>query len=190
MDQAIASPLVAWANFYVIVGSSAGALTGLQFVVIALIADLENRTTPLTIAAFGTPTILHFCAVLLVAALISAPWPGLTGPALGLALSGIAGIVYSAIVIRRARRQTAYRPVLEDWVWHSVLPLLAYGALFASGVLLSRQTQISLALVGTASLLLVFVGIHNAWDAVIYITIERRNRSGPDAEKSTNPRRR
>ncbi len=32
--------LTPWANYYVIVGSSAGALTGLQFVVIALLADL------------------------------------------------------------------------------------------------------------------------------------------------------
>ena len=34
-----ALPLEAWANFYVIVGSSAGGLTGLTFVVIALVAD-------------------------------------------------------------------------------------------------------------------------------------------------------
>ena len=32
--------LVGWENFYVIVGSSAGALIGLQFVVITLIADM------------------------------------------------------------------------------------------------------------------------------------------------------
>src|SRR5207247_3359319 len=38
MDQAVASPLQAWESFYVIVGSSAGALTGLQFVVMTLIA--------------------------------------------------------------------------------------------------------------------------------------------------------
>ena len=31
-----------WQNFYVIVGSSAGALIGLQFVVMALVADLPR----------------------------------------------------------------------------------------------------------------------------------------------------
>jgi hypothetical protein len=35
-----ASLLGRWENFYVIVGSAAGALTGLQFVVIALIKDV------------------------------------------------------------------------------------------------------------------------------------------------------
>ena len=34
------TPLAGWENFYVIVGSSAGALIGLQFVVITLIADM------------------------------------------------------------------------------------------------------------------------------------------------------
>ena len=38
MDQHALSALSAWENFYVIIGSSAGALTGLQFVVIALAA--------------------------------------------------------------------------------------------------------------------------------------------------------
>ena len=32
------SALKAWENYYVIVGSSAGALTGLQFVVLTMIA--------------------------------------------------------------------------------------------------------------------------------------------------------
>ena len=41
MEEAVLSPLTQWESFYVIVGSSAGALTGLQFVVIALIAEAE-----------------------------------------------------------------------------------------------------------------------------------------------------
>ena len=63
--QDLTSPvLLPWANFYVIVGSSGAALTGLQFVVIALIAETTRRSNPDTIGVFGTPTIVHFCAVL------------------------------------------------------------------------------------------------------------------------------
>jgi len=40
MADATLSTLAHWANFYVIVGSSAGALTGLQFVVMTLVAQL------------------------------------------------------------------------------------------------------------------------------------------------------
>lgn len=73
MDEAARSPLATWESFYVIIGSSAAALTGLQFVVIALIAEARTRSTPREIAAFGTPTIVHFCAVLLLSAILSAP---------------------------------------------------------------------------------------------------------------------
>ena len=66
--------LLAWENFYIIVGSSAGALTGLQFVVMALAAETEMNTDTGEVDAFGTPTIVHFCAVLLVSAILSMPW--------------------------------------------------------------------------------------------------------------------
>jgi hypothetical protein len=59
-------PLSHWENFYVIVGSSAAALTGLQFVVIALVVDVRRRSSSREIDAFATPTIVHFCAVLLI----------------------------------------------------------------------------------------------------------------------------
>ena len=67
--MAAPSQLADWANFYVIVGSSAGALTGLQFVVIALITEAEAARSMLEIRAFGTPTIVHFCVVLLISGL-------------------------------------------------------------------------------------------------------------------------
>jgi hypothetical protein len=39
------SVLADWESFYVIVGSSAGALTGLMFVVITLVADARIKRT-------------------------------------------------------------------------------------------------------------------------------------------------
>src|SRR4051794_18165666 len=106
-------PVGEWGNFYVIVGSSAAALTGLQFVVMALVADAERRSTHREINAFGTPTVVHFCAALLVSAVLSAPWHALAGPAVTLGLCGVAGMAYVVTVVRRARRQTGYKPVME-----------------------------------------------------------------------------
>ena len=66
--------LAGWENFYVIVGSSAGALIGLQFVVITLIAEIPVvRDVERASSAFATPTIVHFGSVLLLSAVISAP---------------------------------------------------------------------------------------------------------------------
>ena len=114
------SPLAAWETFFFLIGSSAAALTGLQFVVIALIAESSRRATPREIEAFSTPTIVHFAGVLLMSAIVSAPWYGLSRVALLLGACGFAGIVYTLNVIRRTRRQTTYRVVFEDWLWHVI----------------------------------------------------------------------
>jgi hypothetical protein len=163
--------LLQWENFYIIVGSSAGALTGLQFVVMALVADSPTRKDANTIDTFGTPTVVHFCAVLLVSSLLSAPWPSLSLAALAIGICGVAGVIYSLIVVRRARRVTGYQPEMEDWIFHCALPLVAYATLLASGITLTISHTPALFGVALFTLILLFVGIHNAWDTVTYITI-------------------
>lgn len=167
------SPLVRWHNFYVIVGSSAGALTGLQFVVIALIAQARAAGSMLEIRAFGTPTVVHFCSALLISAILTAPWDTLSAAALCLGLCGVAGVVYAARIIPRAQRQTGYQPDVEDWAWYAVIPLLAYAMLLASAILLLRHAAWSLFVVAATALLLLFVAIHNSWDTVTYVAVER-----------------
>ncbi|HXC32439.1 MAG TPA: hypothetical protein VNZ56_08210 [Verrucomicrobiae bacterium] len=103
--------LAGWQNFYVIVGSSAGALIGLQFVVIALISEMPiARQLGQAGDAFATPTIVHFSVVLLLAAIQSAPWGGVGMAAVLWGLLGLTGIVYQVIVVRRMRVQTIYTP--------------------------------------------------------------------------------
>jgi hypothetical protein len=166
------SPIAAWETFFFLVGSSGAALTGLQFVVIALVAESRRRATPGEIDAFATPTIVHFCAVLLISALMNAPWQGLSLVALAIGACGLAGIVYVFIVLRRARHQPHYSPVFEDWLWHFILPLSAYTLLLISAIELPSHPRPVLFVFGGSALLLLFVGIHNAWDTVTYITIE------------------
>ena len=174
MEQPVHAMLAAWESFYIIAGSVAGALTGLQFVVMALIADSPRRRSPAEIAAFGTPTVVHFCAALLVSSLLSAPWTSLSGVQIVVAACGIAGVVYTALVIRRARRSPGYRPELEDWIWHAVLPLLGYLGLLIAPALLARSSGLALSIVAAVTLELVFIGIHNAWDTITYIAVDSR----------------
>src|SRR5258708_4369510 len=129
MHEAVAAPLEAWGSFYVIVGSSAGALTGLQFVVMTLVAESgATRGRGDTLSAFGTPNVVHFCAALLVASILAIPWGVLRPAGIAVAGCGVLGVVYSVFVLRRALRQRQYRPVFEDWLWHTFLPALAYAA--------------------------------------------------------------
>jgi hypothetical protein len=127
-----------------------------------------------TSRAFGTPTIVHFCAVLFIAAVLSAPWAPLAGPAYIFGLCGLAALLYAAVILRVVRRQTAYKPVLEDWVWHFTLPPLAYALLLLAAIVLQRDTAVSLFVIAGTAVLLLFVGIHNAWDSATFIALQQR----------------
>lgn len=178
VSDPVRSSLAEWGSFYVITGSAAAALTGLQFVVMALIAETNAKRDIAAIDAFGTPTIVHFCAVLYVSAVLSAPWHTLSSVALVLGVPAAVGAVYAILVTRRAIKQTAYKPVLEDWVWHSSLPIVVYAALLVAGLALTRHTAGALFTTAGATVLMLFVGIHNAWDTVTYITMEQLSADG------------
>jgi hypothetical protein len=172
-----------WANFYLIVGPSAGALIGLQFVVITLIGDtpLDQRDAQAS-GAFATPSVVHFTAVLFLSAIVVAPWPDLTAVAVLWGLLGLVGFFYTVIVTRRFLTQTVYEPVIEDWVFHVLLPFAAYIALAVSTVLAGYHERLALFLVAAAALLLLWVGIHNAWDTVIYHTFVKKSKQSKTDE--------
>ena len=160
--------LAAWDSFYVIVGSAAGALIGLQFVVVTLIAQQPTRASPDGSAAFGTPTVVHFGTALLLATLSRVPFPTIAAAAVVWGIVGCGGIAYVAVVLRRMRRQGVYEPQFEDWLFHIVLPMTAYVVLTLSAVATVLFAREALFGVAAASLLLLFIGIHNAWDAISY----------------------
>jgi hypothetical protein len=166
------SPLAAWENFYIIVGTSAGALTGLLFVVITLLAERRLAGASSAIGAFTTPTVVHFCAVLGVAALLSVPWPALAPPALLLGLAGLGGVAYTGVVMGRMRRRIGYAPAGDDWLWYAALPLVVYAALLVAALLLPGRPALVLFGIGALQLLLLFVGIRNAWDEVTYVAVD------------------
>ena len=142
MSEALLSPLATWQNFYVIIGTAAATLTGLTFVVVTLIAGVRERASSPSeaFATFNTPSVVHFSLALLVAAILSAPWQALWQAGVLLGLSGLGGVSYVLIVLRRVRRQRDYQPVLEDWLFHTVLPLVAYTALVVAGVVVGPVT--------------------------------------------------
>ncbi len=168
-----------WDSFYVIVGSAAGGLIGLQFVVMTLLAQRPAVASAGAASAFATPTIVHFGTVLLLAALLRAPWHAIAPVAALCCLVGLGGTVYALLVARRMRVQSAYRPVFEDWLFHVLLPLTAYVTLAASGFAAPSHVRESLFGVAAAALLLLFVGIHNAWDSTAYHVLVNRPNAEP-----------
>lgn len=182
------SVLAAWDNFYVIVGSSAGALTGLTFVSITLIGGQERRGVNVAMPAFTTPTVVHFGVVLVLAALLSAPWSSfaLLGPLL--VACGLVMLMYAAIVVRRLSRQdtATYTPVLEDWLCYGILPLVSYvGLVVAAAALASSPVPALFAIAGIMLLLLVD-GLHNAWDIATFLAVQPSQRKERESTPTTS----
>ncbi len=149
-----------------ITGSSAGALTGLIFVVIALGAESRGVRSEGGVRAFGSPVLVHFCQVLFLSAFMSIPGHTASSLALVLGGCGLGGVALAAWVVVVGRRQNAYQPVLSDWIWHVVLPLVAYACLIAAAAVLPRLPVVAL--------FLLFIGIRNAWDSAVWMAVNRR----------------
>ena len=161
--------MAVWTSFYVLIGTAAAALTGLTFVVTTLLAQRQLAAPSEAFGVFNTPSVVHFCAALGVAAMLCAPWPFLWQPDLLLGLGGVGGLLYMRNVVRRARRQQDYTPVLEDLLFHLLFPVLAYGALVVGALVGVANATPALFVTGVTTLVLLFIGIHNAWDNVTYL---------------------
>ncbi|HEX2698379.1 MAG TPA: hypothetical protein VHM28_11785 [Anaerolineales bacterium] len=165
-----------WHNFYTIMGTAAATLMGLMFVVTTLTTDANRggrETLNAGISAFTTPSVVHFCAVLLLAALLSAPWGTFSSLQVLLVLVGVAAVLYMIAVMRLMRRIPHYPTPLKDWLWYLVFPFTAYILLVMAAVALGTNPAMALYLISAVMLLLLFLAVHNGWDLVTFFAIER-----------------
>lgn len=133
------------------------------------------------IATFSTPTVMHFCAALLVSAVLCAPWPSLVYASVIVGVTGFYGIAYILRVAFRTKRLTLYRADIEDWIWYTVLPFIAYGTLAAAAIALRPIPKDALFAVAGGVLLLIFVGIRNSWDVVTFLAVGGDKEGEPPA---------
>jgi hypothetical protein len=181
------APLADWNNFYVITGSSAGGLTGLTFVVIALAADARH-VSPVGLHTFITPTIAHFGTVLALAAFLCVPHQTLLSTGIGLGTGGLAGAIYIGWITANFHHNLGkYEPVWEDWTWNVILPGVAYGGLVAMGLLIRSYPDGALYGAAAASLLLLLIGIHNAWDLAVWMTLRKQDEPDARRDPGTTP---
>jgi hypothetical protein len=176
-----------WDNYYVIVGSSAAGLTGLTFVVIALAAD-ARRMSAVGLRAFVTPTIVYFCTVLGLSAYLSMPAQNPWSLGVGLGVVGAGGVLYaitSGVSMRRLDGR--YVPVLEDWLWHVIFPGIVYAGLLLGAVLLHSSPALALYTIAALLLILLFIGIHNAWDVAAAISLRPTDEAKQQDEKVPTP---
>jgi hypothetical protein len=152
-------PIAEWRDFYVMIGTAAGVIVGATFVVASLASGLEKRE--IGMRGFITPTAVHLGSVLVGSALLAVPT--LTPPALVIILGagGIAGALYGIKVAVRIRTMNLD---LSDTAFYMALPILAYVAMVAAAAMVFRHTGPAFETLAASYVLLLIVGMRNAWD--------------------------
>jgi hypothetical protein len=162
-----------WENFYITAGRAAATLAGLLFVVITLCVSLAATPAARGVHAFVTPVLVHFGGVLFLSMVLLAPWPAAWPLGLVLGLHGLAGIVYASFVIRLLRRLDFVSLDARDWFTYAGAPALANVSLLAGAAGLVTEKSFAPYAVAGAVMLLLFVGILDAWDLTLWIVKNR-----------------
>jgi hypothetical protein len=164
-------------DFYAVIGGASATLVALIFVAASIGAGVFTREHQAGIRSFLSPTVVHFTAVLVICLLASIPtatW-AMLGALLGCV--GAIGLVYSGWVWRRMMKHGIVASIDNvDRLWYALLPLPAYLMVIAAGLSLWRQSAFGLGLLASALILLLLIGIRNAWDMTVWIIDQRGRR--------------
>ena len=167
-------PLAEWHDFFVLLGTAAGTLVGLLFVAATVSSGIftPDRRAPLRV--FLSATVVHFSSVLVVSLVTLLPFGNWQLLGAMVLVCGLVGLGYSGMALRDSIRDGLIHNVdWEDRTWYGLLPIAAYVAESAAGVILTRDVAQGCAVLAACMGLLLVVGIHNAWDITVW-TITRR----------------
>ena len=159
-----------WENFYLMLGSAAGALIGLLFVVATLTGRVDADKAEMGARVYLTPTMSHFAVILAVCAVTAAPRLDPWVTAALLTAAALWGFVYSVNVARMLhRRQGPAAPHWTDFWCYGCAPGLFYLAEIVAAVALGMGVFWGQDALAAALLALLLLTIRNAWDLVIAI---------------------
>lgn len=175
----------AWETFYLVLGTCAGALVGVMFIVATLGAEIEAAAVNRGTVVYQSPIVFHLSVILAVSALALVPehLVGLVGALF--ALSGLAGMAYSALTFRRTLEQyDFYTATTADRLFYGVLPFLFYVALLLGGLAVFWWPEPAAEIAGAATLLLLLISIRNAWDVATFsVRVARTQKAKGSAQK-------
>ena len=181
MHSALTDLIHVWHDFYVLVGTASATLVGLMFVAASIGAQVFNEKNREGMRAFISPTVVHFSAVLFIC--ITAAIPSQTWSTLGVLLivGGAGGLIYSARVLMQLFVRRAFAVDVIDRMFYALIPVAGYLLVAAAAVLLLEQSRWGLEALAAALVTLLFAGIRNAWDMMMWIVIKVPSQSGGSA---------
>jgi hypothetical protein len=181
MEPSLSVVLREWHDFYGLVGTASATLVGLMFIAVSIGTTIFNENHRAAVAAFITPTVTHFAAVLFACLVVSMPshtWLSL-GVLLG--VGALAGAALSGAVVVQMIIRHRFSVDLEDRLFYAAAPLAGYVlGLVAVALLFTHQAAVSADLIAAAVLTLLFAAIRNAWDMMVWIVLRTPGSGPPD----------
>jgi hypothetical protein len=160
--------LESWHDFYIAAAAAAATLMGLMFVVMTLgQRSLATQQGKKVTRALHTPTVAFFVAIVVVSLLVLMPATSPHTLGVLLAVVAVSGLGYM-IASGAFRIWLDNELGVDDLVWYVILPYVGFAALGAAAAAIWVQAAFGMALLAGATLLLLLVGIRNAWDLVVY----------------------
>ena len=164
----------AWETYYLMVGSSAGALIGLLFVVITLTGEVEPAKMASAQRTFLTPTVFHFVAVLIIsctAVVVTLPAPAM---ALVTFLPAAVGFAYAVAAIIRLVTGRTTAPHWTDYIFYGVLPAIGYLWLLIAAWTIWRRAEFAEYGLAIGTMALLLLGIRDAWDLATWLVYNKK----------------
>ena len=161
-----------WHDFYVLLGTASATLVGLMFLAATIGATVFGETNRAALAAFITPTVIHFAAVMFACLVMTVPTHSWHSLGIVLAAGGLAGTIHSVRLLVHLIIRHRYNVDLVDRAFYVLIPLVAYLVALAAAALLFRQSMIGADLMAAALLILLLAGLRNAWDMMTWIMIK------------------
>jgi hypothetical protein len=161
-----------WHDFYLLLGTASATLVGLMFIAASIGATVFNEESRAALAAFLTPTVVHFGAALFACLVVMIPTHSWHSLGAVLAAGGLVGIVHSGRLVIQLVIRHRFNVDLVDRLFYVLIPAAAYLIALAAAALLFEQSALGGDLMAAALLVLMLAGLRNAWDMMVWIVIK------------------
>src|SRR5258705_7973610 len=158
-----------WASYCLLVGSSAGALIGLLFVVATLTTNMGRDQAVRGQAVYMTPTVFHLGVVLALSCITAVPRMTPQATAWLIGAGGLAGLGYATFSTVMIQRGKAKAPHWSDVWYYGAVPATMHLGLLATSAAIGCGVGGAIYALAALLIALLLVAIRNAWDLVTWL---------------------
>ena len=171
----LADALGQWHDFYTLLGAASATLVGLLFVAATVGAGVFTGAQRGASRMFLSASVIHFSSLLIACLVVLAPVQTWVSLGMMIAACGSFGLAYYGLAWRDTVRDGLSKKIdWDDRIWYGVLPVICYMFETASGAALVLRSPLGCMALALSLVLLLVIGIHNAWDITLWSITRRR----------------